>query len=114
MIKRLTVAVVVMLAVFSAAVRMPAQACALNMPAAEKMSCGDCCAKMKSCALPQKDQAPPATASTANQQSIALIAPAVQTLLLQIPVVQSKADRRVADTAPKSSPRQALLCTFLI
>ena len=114
MVKRLAIALVLVLAVFTTAVRLPAQSCALPMPAAQKMSCAqDCCAKMK-WACVQKEQTPPATASTAIQQSIALIAPAVQTLLVQAPVASPKLDRRITDFAPQSPPRLALLCTFLI
>ena len=114
MVKRLTIVLVLVLAVFTAAVRVPAQSCAMPMPAAQKMSCGqDCCAKMK-WACVQKEQTPPATASTANQQSIALIAPAVQTLLIEAPVTSPKLCRRVVEIAPESPPRLALLCTFLI
>ena len=114
MAKRLTIALVMTLALFCTAVRIPAQACAMSMPAVQTMPCSDCCAKMKSCVLPQKDQTPPATAASVTQQSIALVAPLVQTVFVYPPVLSAKLDRLSAETLRDSPPRLALLCTFLI
>src|SRR5947209_1472849 len=96
MARRLMIAVLLVLAMFSSPLHLAAQSCALSMPAVQKMACGDCCAKMKSCMLPRKDQTPPATAPAASQQSIALIAPAVQTVLVQAPVASLKRVGRLA------------------
>jgi hypothetical protein len=115
MVRRLTIAVVVTLALVSTAVRLPAQSCALSMAPEQKMACGtDCCAKMKWCVIPQKEQKPPATAQSENQQSILLVAPAVQTLRVIAPIAFAKADYRVANVTPESLSRLAVLCTFLI
>src|SRR5947209_6901522 len=114
MAKRWLIAVVLVLAVLLSPLRLPAQSCALSMRPVQKMSCGDCCAKMKSCMLPRKDQTPPATAPAATQQSIALIASAVQTLLVQVPVASVKRVTRSLAIAPELPPRLAVLCTFLI
>ncbi|MFN2622455.1 MAG: hypothetical protein ABR611_06385 [Chthoniobacterales bacterium] len=114
MIRRLTIAVVITLALLTAVVRLPAQSCALSMAPEQKRACGvDCCAKMKWCVIPQKAQTPPATTQPANQQ-IVLVAPAVEILRLIAPIASSTTDYRVANVAPESPPRLALLCTFLI
>lgn len=114
MVKRLTIAVVMTLAMFCTAVRLPAQACAISIPAMQTMPCRDCCVKMKWCALPQKDQTPPATGAPVTQQSIALIAPAVPTHFVYAPTPSAKLDRHSAESLRDSPLRLALLCTFLI
>jgi hypothetical protein len=114
MVKRLTIAMVMTLAMFCTAVRLPAQACAMSMPTGQRMPCGDCCAKMKSCALPQKDQRPPATAASVTQESTALIAPAVPADFVYAPLPSATFGPRSAESLCDSAPRLAILCTFLI
>jgi len=114
MVRRLSIALIVMLAVFTAAVRLPVQACALDMPAAQKAPCtDDCCATMKSCVLSQHDQTP-AVASTDAQPSVSFIAQPIQSLLVQTTVNLPTPDLSRAGILPDSPPRLAVLCTFLI
>jgi hypothetical protein len=98
----------------TAVVHLPAQSCALPLAQTQSVFCGDCCAKMKACVIPQKDQTLPATADMAAQQAIALIAPIVPSLLPRPPVALYRATARSAESAPESPPRLALLCTLLI
>ena len=75
----------------------------------------ECCATMKSCLLPQQNSVPPAAASQASQQSVAMIAPVLHELLALEPPVPSRARNFVtAQFAVHSPSRLALFCTFLI
>src|SRR5689334_17993944 len=115
MARRFSIAVVVMLAVFAATVRLPAQACAMAMQAGQKVSCtDDCCATMKSCVLSQQGQTPSAATSANAQQSITLIAQPIQSSFVQAAVDPPKPDPSHLDTLPDSPPQLAVLCTFLI
>jgi hypothetical protein len=115
MVRRLSIALVVVLAVLTATVRLPAQACALNMRAGLKAPCTDeCCATMKSCVLSQQGQTPPAATSTNAQQSIALIGPPIQSLLVQAALSFPVPGKLSANILPDSPPSLAVLCTFLI
>ena len=93
MVRRLSIAAVTALATLTATVRLPAQACALNMPAAQKASCTEsCCATMKSCVLSQQNQTPSAaTKRMLNRQSCS--SPSrLQSLLVQATVNLPKLD----------------------
>jgi hypothetical protein len=117
-VKGFSVALLLILAVLSTAIHLPArslpvQRCAMAMPG-QPMSCADCCAKMKSCVRAQKDKAPPATATSAQPESIALIAPAIQTVRMWTPLPSGTAGWSVPENLCELPSRLALLCTFLI
>jgi hypothetical protein len=114
MVRRFIIAMVAVLAVFAATVRLPARACALTMPAAQMAACADCCATMKSCVLSKQSQTP-SVATTANAQpSTTFIAQPVQSLLVEATVNLPKPDTSPLAIPRDSPPRQAVLCTFLI
>jgi len=112
MVKRLAIAVLLVLGVASTVVHLPAQSCTMAMPIAAA-SC-DCCATMKSCVLPQKDRTPPATANAAEHQTIALSVPEIQSVPLQSPVASATFNSSAREALRDSTPRLAVLCTFLI
>ena len=119
MVKRLLVAVLLMLAVFSTVIHLPAQClpaqnCAMAMAGQSMSSCADCCATMKTCVRAHKDKMPPATATAAQPESIALIAPAIQTVRMWTPLPSGTTKRPMPETLRESSSRLAVLCTFLI
>jgi hypothetical protein len=103
------------LALLLGAFQLPAQGCAMPMPQ-PAMPCGDCCATMKSCALPQHNPVQQTATSDLSQQSIVLIAPDLTQLSVQSLIAgQSRLSRHSAtEPATHSPPRQAVLCTFLI
>ena len=126
MVKRLPVALLLLLAVFSTTtVNLPAQrpeqSCAMARPGQSTSCCAggvlsfcDCCAAMKSCVRAEKDKTPPATATAAQPESIALITPAIQTVRMWTPLPSGTADRPVPEILCESPSRLAVLCTFLI
>ena len=125
MIKRLTVALLLLLAVFSTTVNLPAQRsehrCAMARAgqsmssfAGGVLSFCDCCATMESCVRAEKDKTSPATATAAQPESIALIAPAIQTVRVWTPLPSGTADRPTCETLYESPSRLVVLCTFLI
>jgi hypothetical protein len=117
-VKGLPVALLLILAVFSMALHLPAQHlpeqnCAMGM--GQSMSCcADCCAKMKSCVRAHKDKTPPATATASQPESIALIAPALQTVRLWTPLPSGATDGPMPEILWESASRLTVLCTFLI
>jgi len=114
MVQRLTIAVVLLLAVLSASAPQSVRACAMAMPGLQKAPCTDCCARMKFCVLRQEKQVPPASATASSQQSITLAAQPIESLLGQATVMVSKHHCFRTDLFPTSPPRLAVLCTFLI
>ncbi len=114
MLRQLVIAVTLVVAVCSASAPPLARACSLAMPTAQTALCTDCCAKLKSCVLPQQNQTPPAAPGSSVQQSIALIAPAIQSLSLMPVLTLPRPDHSRADIRAGSPPRLAVLCTFLI
>ena len=114
MVRRLTVAVVLLLAVLSAPAPQFVRNCAMAMPAQQKAPCTDCCARMKFCVLRQEKQVPPASATASSQQSITLVAQPSESLLEKAIVLLP--ERRCFRTylLPDTPPRLAVLCTFLI
>jgi hypothetical protein len=113
MAKRLTIGIALVFALLAATIH-PQLVCAMSMTPVQKLSCGECCAKTKSCALPQKNQTPPVTGQSAALPAVALIAQVVQTPLLNTAVAPAKPGQSVAEAAPQSSSPFAILCTFLI
>src|SRR4030095_2597920 len=81
MVQRLTIAIVLLLAVLSASAPQSVRACAMAMPGLQKAPCTDCCARMKFCVLRQEKQVPPASATASSQQSITLAAQPIESLL---------------------------------
>lgn len=114
MFGRTVLAVTLLLALFAGPLRAGGPACGMSMPAAQKMACMACCAKMKSCALPRQNPTQSATAPTVHQQAIALLAPALPVLLSALPASPVAAPRHMTQSLAHSPPRLALFCSFLI
>src|SRR5712691_10326473 len=114
MVRRLAIALTLVLALWAASAQVPLQTCAMSMPAVQKAPCTECCAKMKFCVLPPQNQTPPATATASSQQSIVLVAQPVQSLVAQAWVTSPRLDCSGAEILPNSPSRLAVLCTFLI
>jgi hypothetical protein len=114
MVGQLTIVVTLSLALWSAAMPVPAPGCAMSMSAAQSAPCTDCCATMKSCLLPQQNRVPPASASTGNQQSITLIAQPIASVVVQAAIALPRINFSGAEISADSPPRLAVLCTFLI
>src|SRR3981081_2822719 len=73
--KQVTTVALLCLALFSAASHTSAQRCAMTMPARTMDCSADCCAKMKSCVLPQQNPVQPSATAEAVQRSFVMIAP---------------------------------------
>lgn len=114
MIRRLTMAVFLVLALLSVSWGTPRQRCGM-MPGVAALSCG-CCATMKSCVVTQQED-PVQSAAThyRTQQLAAMIAPVFRELAAA-PIAPSPRSREVSPVQPpvSSTARLALLCTFLI
>ena len=114
MMKRLTMAVFLMLALLSVSSGTPRPRCSM-MPEVAASSCG-CCATMKSCVVTQQEDPVQSAASAyGTQQLAAMIAPVLQELLAA-PIAPSPRSDEVSPVQPpvRSTARLALLCTFLI
>jgi len=114
MVQRLTIAVILLLAVLSASAPQPVRACAMAMPTLQKAPCTDCCARMKFCVLRQENQVPPASATASSQQSIQLAAQPIESLFGKATVTLPERHCFRAELFSDSPPRLAVLCTFLI
>jgi hypothetical protein len=113
--RRLAIAVLLMIALLAISWQTPVQSCSMTMPAAAAMKCGGCCATMKSCVLPQQSPLQQTAPAPATQQSIVMIAPVLSELLLAVisaPDVSRQAT--LPPPAAHSPPRLALFCTLLI
>ena len=114
MIKRLMLAVLMVLALLSVSWATPRQRCGM-MPDIAASSCG-CCATMKSCLVTQQeDPVQSAAAAYGTQQLAATIAPVLHEVFAA-PIAPSPRSREVFSVQPpvSSTARLALLCTFLI
>lgn len=85
----------------------------MNPSGIAKASCAECCATMKSCALPQRDPQPTA-ASTAQENLLTIAAPLVRALLDELRAAPVQFGRVSGPIRHSSAPHQALLCVFLI
>jgi hypothetical protein len=114
--KQAGIVALLFLALFSAPLLASAQTCGLAMPVRTTMDCSaDCCAKMKSCVLPQQNPAQATATAKAAQPSVVMTAPVFDELLAPVPVQPFRPARFVAAQGPAHSPSPlALSCTLLI
>src|SRR6266496_1108721 len=118
MLNRLTLAAFMVTALFVSAVRLPASACPASSPpigqACKQGSCPNkaCCAdaeKYKS--LPS---APLFKDDSTTSQLVAVVTPSLTTRSASV-LMQESSNESVAHCVPASTtPKRALLCTFLI
>ncbi|MDQ6824679.1 MAG: hypothetical protein M3007_04360 [Candidatus Eremiobacteraeota bacterium] len=113
--RRLTVGILLVIALVAMASQAPAQmVCGMSMPTTAKMTCG-CCATMKSCLLAQKNPAQPAAAVQHIQPAIGMIAPVLHELLTPGIAAPARAVKfATAQPAVHSPPPFVLFCSFLI
>ncbi|MEP6821845.1 MAG: hypothetical protein ABI946_05785 [Chthoniobacterales bacterium] len=113
MIRRLMIGLLLVLALCLTPLGASTPGCALGKPAAQGMSCADCCATMKSCILPKQNPTNAITASSPSQADLtALPFPPVFLYDLAATPLSHAAVVAPRTTAPHS--RLAVLCTFLI
>src|SRR5262249_43937831 len=114
--KQLTVAAIVLTALFASAVRLPATVCAVaSSPIGEACHQG-CCANKKCCADSQKNHSLPAQPllkTSGNHEVIAIVAPVLRASIVSIRSFDVSESPSSSGTF-SSAPRPALLCTFLI
>jgi len=116
MIRRLTVSGAIVIALFTAIVRLPASPCIITNTASEKPCAPRCCANKTCCATSQQrtgSAAQPLAKTISDQLNIATISASIP-----IPLAIQAAAKSSVDTSGESAfvsvPRLALLCTFLI
>src|SRR5690242_7097473 len=114
MVRQLTTALILALALLTATMPFATRSCALSMRGVQKATCPDCCATMKFCVRSQQSQTAPATVVTTGQEPIAMSALTIHSPLVQEPVTLPKLNSAQADIPTDSPPRLAVLCTFLI
>jgi len=115
-VKRLTIVAVLLTALFTGAVRLPASMC----PAASAQmgkACHGCCANKKCCADSQRNynlpSQPLAKDSASNHDLMAVAVVALATESFSFQSLELRPDSSATQFA-NSAPRLALLCTFLI
>jgi hypothetical protein len=104
------------IALFTAAVRLPTTPCIITNTADAKACSPGSCANKTCCATSHKRTAlptQPLAKATADQQSIATLSPAV-TIPLAIQAIAEARYYLQIESEAVSPPRLALLCTFLI
>ena len=116
MLRRVTVGLVVVAALFLATVRLPAAPCIVTNTPGPKACQPGCCANKACCATSHQRTGPPVqplAKSGLDQQSFTAL-PATTAPLLTLS--SSSESRIVFHTEPvaHSPPRPSLLCTFLI
>jgi hypothetical protein len=117
-VKRLIATVLILTALFTSAVRLPAAECAVASAPIGKACKMDCCANKSCCFESQKKrhelpQSPLTRDNGSHQQVIAIIAPRLTTEHIQFPDIDTS-PHSSAIKVTHSAPRPALLCTFLI
>ena len=111
--KQLTIAVLLVMALLTAAGKPRTQSCDMKMATVVATNCG-CCATMKSCLMQQTPVHPTATPRVAHE-AIVMIAPVLQQIFASVVPEPIRYSAFVAVEAPAhSAPSPALLCTFLI
>src|SRR5438128_896215 len=114
--RRLILAVVLVTALFSSAVRLPASACPIASAPMGKSCKMGCCASKACCVDSQKNKALPSqplVKSSATHDLTAIAAPALMVAAFSVHCSHIERDSGLSEFAI-STPRQALLCTFLI
>lgn len=112
--KRCMTAFLLASALLSIPFQAPAEACGMAMPQ-PALKCGDCCATMKSCALPQQNPLQQAAAASAPYQFTPLIMPVGTELLSRFVLTATEQSFcRKRELVGHSPLKQAVLCTFLI
>ena len=116
MIRRMTVSVAIVVALFTATVRLPAAPCIIDNTASEKPCVPGCCANKACCTTTHQRTGPaaqPLAKAASDQQNITTISASIPIPL----AIQATANSSVyssVEAAFTSVPRLALLCTFLI
>jgi len=116
MLRRVTVGLVVVAALFSATVRLPAAPCIVTNTPGPKACQPGCCANKACCATSHQRTGPPVqplAKSGLDQQDFAALPAAAAPLL----TLSSSSESKVVfltEPSAHSPPRLSLLCTFLI
>ena len=112
----MTVSVAILVALFTATVRLPAAPCIIDNTASEKPCMRGCCANKACCTTTHQRTGPaaqPLAKAASDQQNITTVS-----VSIPIPLaIQATANSPVyssVEVAFTSVPRLALLCTFLI
>ena len=116
MLRRMTVSGAIVIALFTASVRLPAVPCIITNTASEQRCKPGCCANKTCCVTSRQrtgEAAQPLAKTTSDQQNIATISVSISIPLAIQPVAKSSVYSSV-EPASVSVPRLALLCTFLI
>jgi hypothetical protein len=116
--RQFTIVGVIFAALFSSAVRLPAQSCpVLSAPIGQACK-QHCCTNKTCCAESEKNKsgmlAQPAVKDTGSAQQVLAIAPAIAPLFLDRPLSIEYPKSAVAETTARAPSRLAVLCTFLI
>ncbi|MDP9254696.1 MAG: hypothetical protein M3O66_07155 [Verrucomicrobiota bacterium] len=117
MTRQLTLALLLVAALFMSALRLPAQSCLLSSSAIEKACRPGCCANKTCCATSARNTvipSQPLAKNSATHELAAVVAHANPTLLPDQGSATKLAVRSQAQSAAHSPPRLALFCTFLI
>ncbi len=112
MLRRLTISVLLVMALILVPLRSPAQDCAMSKPAT--MSCTACCAMMKSCVLPQRNPTNVVTIESSNQFAFTATPPLTPVLLHELFATPFSYALAETPRAAHTPARLAVLCTFLI
>ena len=116
MLRNATIASVIIIAVFTAEVRLPTTPCIITNTADAKACSPGCCANKTCCATSHKRTglpAQPLVKATVDQQNIATLSPTVSIPLAIQPTAEARYYLQIEPKAV-SPPRLVLLCTFLI
>ena len=113
----MTLTAVVLTALFSSAVRLPAAVCLVASAPIGKACHQGCCANKVCCADSEKNKSLPSTPAVkdagANQQLVAIPLANSLDAFVQFPVVES-VDPGAGKAIIRAQPQLALLCSFLI
>jgi hypothetical protein len=116
-VTRFTLTVVVLTALFSSAVRLPAAVCVVASTPIGKACHQGCCANKVCCVDSEKNKSLPSTPAVkdtgANQQPVAIPLANSLDVFAQLPVVES-VDPAGKKTIICAQPQLAVLCSFLI
>ena len=116
MLRRVTVCVVVVGALFSATVRLPAAPCIVTNTPGPKACQPGCCANKACCRTSHERTGPPVqplAKSSLDQANFAAL-PATTAPLLTLSISRELKIVSFAEPAAHSPPRLPLFCTFLI
>jgi hypothetical protein len=116
MLRRVTVGLVVVAALFSATVRLPAAPCIVTNTPGPKACQPGCCANKACCATSHERTGPPVqplAKSGLDQQNFAAL-PVTTAPLLTLSISNESKIVSQAEPTAHSPPRLSMLCTFLI